>query len=152
MCGYLQWVLICFCEIVRAADPVAFQWQAGSLRVPTGFSSETSNYKEGIITTLSYRDGSRIILQYGGMIRIPLLQEGHFVEKTTDTTNRVTRKGRNSHADTCWREDGFKRKTGRNATWLDLFPPNIAYDHVPDLRRREFDSALDSFIVRRHSK
>lgn len=82
-------------------------------------------------------------------MRIPFLQEGHVVEQSSETAEKVSRKGQNLPAATFWREDDFKRKPehGHIATWLDRFPPNIAYDHVPELRRQEFESALNSFRV-----
>jgi hypothetical protein len=140
-------LLIVCCALGIAAPATAFRWRAGTLNVPSGFREAVRDYKEGTVTTLSYADESRIILQQGGMMRIPLLQDKHPVRQESETSEKLTRAGVNPQAGTFWREDDFKRKppAGHVATWLDLFPPNIAYDHVPQVRKREFDDALDSF-------
>ena len=47
-----------------------FDWKyggvrVGRLKVPAGFKVENYDYREGIVTTLLYQDGSRITLQSG---------------------------------------------------------------------------------------
>ena len=50
----------------------------GRLWVPPGFKEETRNYKEGIVTYLRYADSSYIMLQHGGMFRVPMFDEPEY--------------------------------------------------------------------------
>lgn len=131
-----------------------FVWKHGTIRigqlnVPAGFKVENYDYREGIITTLLYEDGSRVTLQSGGMFRLPLFQgDGYSLISSTDLGGKTVRIGRSANGESCWREDNYKPKkvTGKRISLLGLFPPNVGYSMVPAARRSEFDHALDSFV------
>jgi len=58
---------------IAVTEPFAVRWNdlgVVRLQVPSGFKIESHNYKEGILTTLSYADGSRLLLDPGGMYPI----------------------------------------------------------------------------------
>jgi hypothetical protein len=132
---------------------VTFEWKYasrlyGALLVPSGYKEETRNYREGIVTYLHYHDSSYIILQRGGMFQIPMLQgPDYLADKTEDFPDRMMRSGRLEKTDLYWREFNFKRKkiAGRQIKFLDLFPPNIAFNRVPKERLELFNRALESF-------
>jgi hypothetical protein len=139
---------------VQGAPAEEFVWQHaghthGRLTVPSGCTVETHNYFEGIVTTLRYSDGAYIILQSGGMYRIPLFQDQeHKLLSITEQASKTVRVGRFAGSELCWREDNFMRKkvSGETVAPRDLFPPNVGYAKVPQARRAEFDGALDSFV------
>jgi hypothetical protein len=138
---------------VQGAPAEEFVWQHaghthGRLTVPSGFTVETHNYFEGIVTTLRYSDGAYIILQSGGMYRIPLFQDPeHKLLSITEQASKTVRVGRFDLPESCWRVDNFKRKvSGETVTPRDLFRLNVGYAKVPPARRAEFDRALDSFV------
>jgi hypothetical protein len=65
-----------------------FAWEYGGIRIgrlnlPAGFKVENYNYREGIVTTLLYEDGSRITLQSGGMYGLPLFKGAEYVLTST---------------------------------------------------------------------
>ena len=150
--------LIATFALVHAARPATtteeFAWKYGGrligrLTVPKGFVVETYNYREGIVTTLRYPDGAHILLQVGGMYRIPLFQGAdHDLISTTELDKKTIRVGRFASAELYWREDNYKPKktSGKPISLLALFPPNVAYAKVSSVRRAEFDQALDSFV------
>jgi hypothetical protein len=123
--------------------------RVGRLKVPAGFKVENYNYREGIVTTLLYRDGSRVTLQSGGMYRLPLFQGAEYVLiSSTDQDAKTVRLGRSANGKTCWREDNYrpKKATEKRISMRALFPPNVGYSNVSDVRRSDFDRALDSFV------
>jgi len=137
---------------------VPFSWEYGAtvhgtMQVPPGYKAETENYKEGFITYLRYPDSSCIVLQHGGMYRVPMLQDPEYlIKKTEDRADRVVRAGSIKGSIKVWREDNLKKRpidrSSGNQTlhpFFYLFPPNIAYDKVPKDRRDLFDKALNSF-------
>jgi hypothetical protein len=88
-----------------------------------------------------------IILQRGGMYRVPMLQDvDYLLASTTTTPSHTVRKGTHQHKVLLWREDNY-RIVGRAASLhpFGAFPPNLAYYDVPKERAPEFDLALDSF-------
>jgi len=143
--------IVVLTEAIHAAD---FVWKHGTIRigrlnVPAGFKVETYDYREGIVTTLQYEDGSHITLQSGGMFRLPLFQgEEYPLISSTDLAAKIVRIGRSASGESCWREDNYKVKKagGTHISLLALFPPNVGYSKVPVARRSEFDHALDSFV------
>jgi hypothetical protein len=138
-------------QIASAAEDFVWTYGGrliGHLAVPKGFHAETYNYREGIVTTLRYDDGSFIMLQSGGMYRIPLFQDKeHILISSKDQDAKTIRIGRFADTNLCWREDDYKRgKPGGGAIGIvGLFPPNVGYGKVPPSRRGEFDQSLDSF-------
>src|SRR2546426_10262520 len=124
---------------VQAARGEEFVWQyaghtIGRLTVPTGFIVETYNYREGSVTTLHYGDGAYMILQSGGMYRVPLFQDSdHNLISSTELATKTTRMGQFVASTLCWREDNFKPKkvSGNAVSFLTLFPPNVGYAKVP---------------------
>jgi hypothetical protein len=143
--------LVGLIQVTAAAD---FVWKHGGVRigrlsVPAGFKIEIHDYREGVVTTLRYEDGSRITLQSGGMFRLPLFQgEEYALISSTDLDSKTVRVGRSTSGGLCWREDNYKPKkaTGKHISMLALFPPNVGYSKVQSARRSEFDHALDSFV------
>jgi hypothetical protein len=131
-----------------------FVWQyrghvIGRLSVPPGFTTKTSDYVEGIVTTLHYGDGAFIDLQSGGMFVLPMFQGPEYrLLTSTDQPDKTIRVGRSEKSALCWREDNFKQEKlrGKTVSLRDLFPPNVGYAKVPPSRRSEFDRALDSFV------
>jgi len=132
----------------QAASTQEFVWRIGPrvigrLKVPTGFQLELRSYREGILTTLRYPDGAYLVLQCGGMYRIPMLQgAGHVLNSSRQLEGKTIRLGQLADSDLFWREDDYT--PGQPATPHE-YPPNLAYDKVPPARRAEFDRALDSF-------
>ncbi len=130
-----------------------FVWQnrdhiIGRLTVPTGFAIETDDYREGTVTTLRYADGATIVLQSGGMYRVPMFQDSdHKLTSSKELATKTIRVGQIG-SERCWREDNFKPRkvTGKSVSLAVLFPPNVGYTRVPRVRRGEFDRALDSFV------
>ncbi len=119
------------------------------MTVPTGFAIETYDYREGMVTTIRYTDGASIVLQSGGMYRVPIFQDSnHKLTSSTDLAMKTIRVGQIAGSTLCWREDNFKSNnvTGKDLSLRALFPPNIGYTGVPESRRAEFDNALDSFV------
>jgi hypothetical protein len=139
---------------VQAAVAEPFVWRYGGyvigrLSVPAGFTAETYNYREGIVTTLCYTDGASIILQVGGMYRLPLFQGPDYkLVSSTELPGKRIRVGYIAGATLLWREDNFKpeKRSGNTVGIESVFPPNVGYARVPQARRAEFDYALDSFV------
>jgi hypothetical protein len=102
--------------ITQMAHAKDFVWKHGTIRigrlnVPAGFKLENYDYREGIVTTLHYADGSRITLQSGGMFRIPLFQGPEYVLiSSTDLDEKIVRSGRSANGELCWREDNYRPK------------------------------------------
>jgi len=61
----------------------------GTLDVPPGFTADTENYKEGIVTRLCHPDGSCFVLQRGFMYRIPMFQDP---EQILDSSEKMSGK------------------------------------------------------------
>ena len=143
-----------FFVLVRAAHPEDFVWKKGGIRIgslntPAGFKVENYDYREGVVTTLVYQDGSRITLQSGGMYRLPLFRGAEYILiSSTESVTKTVRVGRSANGDSCWREDNYrpKKAIAPRISLLALFPPNAGYSRVPTALRSVFDRALDSFI------
>jgi hypothetical protein len=122
----------------------------GRLSVPVGPAVEVYDYREGIVTTLRYRDGSSIVLQVGGMYRVPLFQEPDYkLVSSTESDTKTVRIGRSGDGDLHWREDNYKPKKlvgGTGSSYFAAWPPNIGYSRVRAERQAEFDNTLNSFI------
>jgi hypothetical protein len=140
--------------VAKIASGEEFVWAHGTrligrLNVPRGFTAETYDYREGIVTTLRYGDGSFIILQAGGMYRLPLFQDKeHRLTSSKELNAKTIRIGQFVETSLWWREDDYKRGklNGDAAGWFALFPPNIGYSKVSSTHRAEFDRSLDSFV------
>jgi len=143
-----------FLVLSRVAQAEDLVWKYGAIRmghlnVPAGFKVENYNYREGIVTTLVYQDGSRITLQSGGMYSLPLFQGAEYILiSSTELDGKTVRVGRSANGETWWREDEYspKKANTKRISLLALFPPNVGYSGVPTMRRSVFDRALDSFI------
>ena len=139
--------------VVQAASMQEYVWRLrpfvfGRLKVPTGFHAELHNYREGILTTLHYPDGAYIVLQHGGMYRIPMFESAeHVLKSSTELQGKTVRVGRFANSELLWREDNYKPgKAGEGrAGSPGAYPPNVGYAKVPASRQAEFDGALDSF-------
>lgn len=121
----------------------------GRLRVPAGFKVEVYDYREGTVTTLHYADGADIVLQVGGMYRIPMFQDQvHELITSRESPEKVVRTGRFRDTQLRWREDNYRPRklVGRDLSLMQVFPPNVGYRGVSPSRRAEFDDAMDSFV------
>ena len=140
--------------VMYATPGEEFVWRSsghtiGRLTVPPGFTVEIYNYREGVVTTLHYTDGAFIVLQSGGMYRLPMFRDSeHKLTSSTELAAKTTRLGQIAGSTLCWREDNFKPKkvSGESLSLSAVFPPNVGYANVPQARRAEFDQALDSFV------
>jgi len=79
--------------------------ELGTLAVPRGFTAETENYREGIVTRLRYPDGSCFVLQRGFMYRIPLFQDPeHILDSSEKISGKTVRRGHYSDKPEVWGE------------------------------------------------
>ena len=136
------------------SETESFVWKYGNLifgtlQVPSGFTDETENYREGIVTRLRYPDGSIFILQRGGMYRVPMFQDpDHLVDFSRKISNQTIRKGHYKGQSDVWGEVNYNPQINSNhhpTSLLEIFGPNIGYEHVPRKRAKEFARALESF-------
>jgi hypothetical protein len=122
----------------------------GRLSVPRRPAVEVYDYREGIVTTLRYHDGASIVLQAGGMYRVPLFQGPEYkLLSSTESDTKTVRIGRSgSELHLHWREDNYKPKkvTDARFSYLAIWAPNIGYSNARSERQVEFDNALNSFI------
>jgi hypothetical protein len=131
-------IILAVIALARIMSGEEFVWAHGNrligrLNVPKGFTAYTYDYREGIVTTLHYGDGSFIILQAGGMYRLPLFQDKeHSLLSSKELKAKTVRIGRFVDTSLWWREDDYKRGklNGDAVSWFALFPPNIGYGNV----------------------
>jgi hypothetical protein len=118
--------------------------------VPPGYSAETNNYREGIVTRLKYPDSSCIVLQHGGMYTVPMLYQIQYVVASKENRDdRTVRIGSIDKTDRFWREDNLKPRIAQGdqtVSFFDVFPPNIAYEQVSRGKVDLFNQSLDSFV------
>lgn len=108
-----------------------------TIQVPAGYKEETKSYVEGVQTTLSYPDGSYIVLHVGGMIKLRLFTAPkHQVCESQSLTSRVIKSGRVQNAELFWREENSQ------GVWP---PTNIGFTNVPKKRLKLFEKSLKSF-------
>jgi hypothetical protein len=152
--------IVLFFAIAEGHEPsdnalILYQWSYsgklhGTIRVPPGYSAETYNYREGIVTHLRYPDSSCIILQHGGMYTVPMLYQAQYVVANKENRDdRMLRIGSIGRTDRFWREDNLKPRKAQGdqlVSFFDVFPPNIAYEQVPKGRIDLFNQSLDSFV------
>jgi hypothetical protein len=122
----------------------------GALEVPTGFTAETENYREGIVTRLRYKDGSCLVLQRGFMYRIPMFQDReHIQDSSQKMSTKTVRRGHYAGRAEVWAEVDYaaRKPVHPGASVLELVSPNIGYEHVPHGRRTDFAKALESFVL-----
>ena len=108
-----------------------FVWRHGNqiigrLSVPKGPAVEVYDYREGIVTTLRYQDGASIVLQVGGMYRLPLFQDPEYkLVSSTESDAKTVRIGRSEGGELNWREDNYKSKKLPNTrlSYLATWPP-----------------------------
>lgn len=62
--------------LVSIANDENLTWHGISFTVPDGFKAKNWNYVEGVVTMLTYPDGSQIILQQGFMMRSRFFKNG----------------------------------------------------------------------------
>lgn len=121
----------------------------GTLDVPRGFTADTENYTEGIVTRLHYTDGSIILLQRGFMYRVPLFQDPeHILDSSKKTSDKTVRRGHHSGKTEVWGEVDYalRKSVHPGASLLEVVSPNLGYAHVPIGRGRDFARALESFV------
>ncbi len=110
-----------------------------TIQVPSGYKEETKSYAEGVQTTLTYPDGSYIILHIGGMIKLPFLTEPtHRVDKKQVLADRIIRSGRVKNTEFFWQEENSK------GVWP---PTNIGFTNVPKERVGLFRKSLRTFAL-----
>jgi|GEM_PF-5636925 len=143
-------------SVTSKSELVSYSWKYkdfalfGTIQVPKDFTESTHNYREGIITRLTYSDGSLIILHRGGMMKIPFFDGTDYivsekcekwsnVERGNKIIHQVFRRGVAKDKDLFWREEN---------TYFSGFPVslNIAYEKVPKEQVELFNQALDSYI------
>jgi hypothetical protein len=129
-----------------------FTWRYGAsvlgeIDVPAGFTADTWNYTEGIVTTLKYADGSSILLQKGFMYRIPMFQDAEdILDSTKEQATKTIRRGHYKGKTDRWGEVDYKSpvKTVQPG-FFGAVAPNLGYAHVPRKKAKEFADALLSF-------
>jgi hypothetical protein len=139
-------------EVKLVPRTTTFTWSwgtsvLGELEVPSGFTADTWNYKEGILTTLKYRDGSSIVLQKGFMYRIPMFQDSEYILDTSEKeSDKTVRRGHYKGKAEVWGEVDYRSPMkAPDPSILGAVGPNLGYEHVPRKLEREFASALLSF-------
>jgi hypothetical protein len=123
--------------------------ELGSFYVPTGFTAETENYREGIVTRLRYADGSCLVFQRGFMYRIPMFQDPeHVLDHSEKLDAETVRSGHYANKAEVWGEVDYaqRRPTQPNASLFDTLAPNLGYEKVPRRRRKEFAKALETYV------
>jgi len=110
-----------------------------NIHVPEGFKEDHWFYGEGVVTTLSYSDGSYIVLHFGLTMSLPLLKPPtHELEEEKKLEDSKIRHGKIQGTDLYWREVHFNSKA-----------INIAFSEVPKEHIDLFNQALDSFQYKR---
>ena len=124
----------------------------GRLSVPKKYTVEVYDYREGIVTTLHYQDEAYIVLQVGGMYRLPLFQDPEYkLTSSTEKDFKTIRIGRTANGELHWREDNCRPKKVADkrhsllSIWA-IWAPNIGYAKVNDDQKAEFDKSMDSFV------
>src|SRR5580698_3978505 len=112
-------MVLCIAASGQASRPTKsvqterFVWQygtheLGTLDVPSGFTADTENYREGIVTRLRYPDGSCLVLQRGFMYRIPMFQDPeHISDFSKKLIDKTVRRGHYDHKPEVWGEDDY---------------------------------------------
>jgi hypothetical protein len=139
-------------ELKSGPQTTTFTWRwgpsvLGELDVPSGFTADTWNYREGILTTLKYRDGSSIVLQKGFMYRIPMFQDPEYIlDSSEKDSTKIVRKGHHKGKTEVWSEvDYLSPMKTPDRSILGAVGPNLGYEHVPRKLGKEFAGALLSF-------
>jgi hypothetical protein len=110
------------------------------INVPPGFAVMQWRYMEGIVTTLSYKNGSSFRLHCGGMMAIPFHQfREDVVTYSTENSLRVYRRGYNRRTHLRWGEINYK---GQYAFY------NFSYSDVPRPKAALFDKCLQDFKIK----
>jgi hypothetical protein len=124
-------------ELVAVAVLKNGRQRIATIRVPAGYKEETRSYVEGVLTTLTYPDGSYIVLHIGGMMKLPLFSEPtHRVSEEQVMANRIVRSGTVQNTNLFWREENSQA----------VFPPiNIGFTNVPKGRLKLFEKSLQTF-------
>jgi hypothetical protein len=123
--------------------------ELGTLDVPRGFTADTENYREGIVTRLRYRDGSCFVLQRGFMYRIPLFQDPeHILDSSEKMSSKTVRRGHYSDKSEVWGEVDYapRKSVHPGASLFEIVSPNLGYEHVPVGLGKDFARAIDSFV------
>jgi len=123
--------------------------ELGTLDVPSGFTADTENYREGIVTRLRYADGSCVLLQRGFMYRIPMFQDPEdILDSSKKLNDKTARRGHYSHEPEVWGEDDYApSRPTHEGSLLETISPNLGFEHVPRGRGKEFARAIESFVA-----
>jgi hypothetical protein len=130
-------------QVDRKNELVAFKWQhqrqaLGNIQVPPGYKEETKVYAEGVLTVLTYADGSYIVLHTGGMIKLPFFTEPeHQARQEQILPDRIIRSGKMRNLELFWREENSQ------GVWP---PTNIGFTNVTKERLKLFEKSLRSFV------
>jgi hypothetical protein len=126
----------------KRIELVLYEWKnknrrLGMIKVPVGYKEETLSYTEGVKTTLTYHDGSYIVLHVGGMIKLPFFEGPKYpVTKWRRERHRIVRSGKMLDQELFWSEESS----------VGVWPPtNIGFSNVPKNRVKIFEKALTSF-------
>ncbi len=129
-------------HVLTATQLTEYVWrsknrQLGRILVPPGFTEETKAYTEGVRTTLTYPDGSYIVLHVGAMIKLPFFTEPqHKISGWRKLSNQVVREGKVRDTELFWREENSY------GVWPST---NLGFTNVPRSRVKIFENALASF-------
>jgi len=122
---------------------VRFVWSwnedtLGIIDVPKGYQVKNNQYGEGLITNISYKDGSSITLHFGGVIKLPFCQLPECIVIDSIKTSVYTmRSGFSNKNKLMWREINY-------SSWF-----NILYANVKKSNKKTFDEVLKSFVIKK---
>ena len=127
----------------KSAPTVEYFWAwhadtLGTIEIPKGYRVTNTEYGEGLITHISYKDGSSINLHFGGVVKLPFCQlPGCVLIDSTRNAKYLSRSGYTKKGYLLWREDNY----------AVLF--NTWYIDVKKSNRIIFDKSLSSFIIKK---
>jgi hypothetical protein len=113
----------------------------GIIDIPKGSQIKNTEYGEGLITKISYKDGSSITLHFGGVVKLPFCQLPEcIVADSTKTSDYISRSGYSKDKILMWCEINYSS------------PFNIYYSDVRKSKKVLFDQALSSFVIKKSLK
>jgi len=121
---------------------VTFTWrnrsrELGTITIPPGYTEQTRASGESVRTTLKYKDGSYIVLRFGGVSTQPLFGEpDHQISEERTLSQLVIREGKVRNTKLFWREQN---------SYGVLPSTDTGFTNVPRDRFWLFMEALRSF-------